>query len=76
MAYYVDISDVPLDFLEFMGYRVEAESEQFLLLNNKGEQHIVLREGRRFLYVHDFNDAQIFEGRAIIEAPADDDAGE
>jgi len=69
MAYYVDISDVPLDFIEFMGYRVEGENEQFVLLNRKGDQHIILKDGKRFLYVEDFNDAQALHGRAVIAAP-------
>lgn len=69
MGYYVDISDVPLDFLEFMGYRIESENAEFILLNHKGEKHIVVRDGVRFLHVEDYNDAKIFEGRRVIEAP-------
>lgn len=69
MGFYVDVSDVPLDFLEFMGYRVEKEDGSFILLNHKGEQHIVSKNGARYLMVDDYNDAKIFDGRRKIEVP-------
>lgn len=73
MGYYVDISDVPLDFIEFMGYRVERQDNQYILLNHKGEQHIVLKDGVRYLHVEDMNDALVFQGRRrVINAPTDE----
>ncbi len=69
MGYYVEVTDVPLDFIEFMGYRVEGQDDEFVLLNRKGEIHIIAKNGRRFLYVEDLNDAKIFEGRQILRAP-------
>ena len=72
MGFYVDISDVPLDFLEFMGYTVEAENETIIVLNRKGDHHIVLREGTRYLHVEDPNDAEIFAKRRMFKAPPRD----
>ena len=72
MAYYVDISDVPLDFLEFMGYRVEGQDDRFILLTNKGEHHVISKGGKKFLRVEDINDAKAFEGRKLVKAPPKD----
>ena len=72
MGFYVDISDVPIDFLTFMGYSVSAQNDQFILLNHKGEPHIVVRNGTRYLYVEDFNDAAIFERRRKVQAPPEE----
>ncbi len=73
MGSYVNIDGLPINFLEFMGYVLVAENEDFLLFNNKGQDHIIFRKGPRLLFVEDDNDVAIFRNRPRIEAPPPDD---
>jgi hypothetical protein len=71
MGSYVNIDGLEIGFLEFMGYVLVAENEEFLLLNHKGDEHIIYKPGPRFLYVADDNDVHIFKNRPRIPAPSD-----
>ena len=73
MGSYVDITGLPTAFLEFMGYIVVAENDEFLLLNHKGDPHIIYKPGPQMLYVEDDNDVPIFKNRPRIDAPPDEE---
>ena len=67
--YYVDITGVPDDFLELMGYCKVLEDDQFELRIAKDKEYILPKKGRRHLYVDDPNDAAIFRARPKVAAP-------
>jgi hypothetical protein len=67
--YYVNITGIPDDFLEFMGYTKVAENDDFELRVFKDETYIINKNGPRFLYVEDPDDAAILRGRAKVAAP-------
>lgn len=58
MAEYVDIDAIPLTFLEFLGYYLVSEDEEFQVFVNKGEVFAVSKSPPKLLYVDDRNDAQ------------------
>ena len=72
MGSYVNIDGIPINFLEFMGYIRVAENSEFLLLNHKGDEHIIYKPGPRMLYVGDNNDVEIFKNRPRLPAPPAD----
>jgi hypothetical protein len=59
--YYVNISGITQEFLDFLGYIVICENEEFKILSNKGTLHIVDKSRPR-LYVDDKNDAGLLGG--------------
>jgi hypothetical protein len=59
--YYVDISGVSQEFLDFLGYVVVYEEEEFKMISHKGATHIVDKQRPR-LYVDDANDASLLSG--------------
>jgi len=69
MGSYVSIDGIPIGFLEFMGYIRVTEDADFLLLNHKGDEHIIYKRGPQLLYVADDNDVAIFKNRPHVEAP-------
>ena len=70
-GYYCCIDGVPNEVLEFLGYSLIRESDDFELWQDyNGNEQIVYKRGRRYLYVDDFNDAQILRSRRVIPAPA------
>ena len=69
MGSYVNIDGLPIEFLEFMGYVRVAENDEFLLLNHKGDEHIIYKPGPRMLFVEDGNDVAIFKNRPRMDAP-------
>lgn len=68
MGSYVDITGLPTQFLEFMGYIVVDQNDEFILLNHKGEEHIIYKP-KPMLYVDDENDVAIFANRPRVPAP-------
>lgn len=72
MGSYVNIDGLPIALLEFMGYVRVAENEEFLLLNHKGDEHIIYKPGPQMLYVEDHNDVEIFKNRLKMDAPPPD----
>lgn len=69
MGFYVDISDVPHEKLEFLGYYAVAEDDEFRLYENKGDGQVVAKEGKRWLYVDDLNDAHALGFKFRVPAP-------
>jgi hypothetical protein len=59
--YYVNIAGVPQGFLDFLGYFVLAEDEEFKILVHKGDLHLV-DKNKPYLYVDDQNDAGLLKG--------------
>jgi hypothetical protein len=76
MGSYVDVTGLAIEFLEFMGYVLVDEDDEFLLLNHKGDEHIIYKPGPRLLYVEDDNDVAIFKNRPRFDAPPADDPQE
>ncbi len=73
--YYVDIAGVPRSTLEFAGFIVVFEDEDFMLLYHKGDMHLIDKE-KPYLYVDDRNDADLLHGfkmRDKIPLPRKDD---
>jgi hypothetical protein len=70
--HYVNVTGIPLEFLELMGYDLVHEDDEFILLNHKGDEHVLSKHGCQYLYVDDQNDAAIFRSRSRIPAPPDD----
>ena len=71
--YYVDISEVPEDTLEFLGYYCLAQNEEFKFYRDVyGDEHVV-EKAHPFIYMEDVNDAAIIgrlTGQLImIQAP-------
>jgi hypothetical protein len=69
MGSFVDVTGIPLRFLEVLGYILFEENEDFELLVNKGQPHLLPKEGSRLLYVEDDNDVSILRARRRIPAP-------
>lgn len=69
MGAYVDVSDIPVDMLEFMGYIVVSEDNDFILVNHKGDEQILSKDPPRYLHVEDGNDADVFRKRKAYKAP-------
>jgi hypothetical protein len=67
MAFFVEITDVDLKDLEFLGYYLVEQDHQFALYTNKGDAYIVHINGkRRHIYVEDPNDAEILRRKNKI----------
>lgn len=62
-AYYVDIQGVYDEVLEFVGYILVAEDDEFQLFVHKGREFLLPKNGTRFLYVDDLNDADVLRSR-------------
>lgn len=71
MRYYVSIADVSDEFLEFLGYVLREETDEFKVYSRHGEL-MVVQKTNPFLYVDDLNDARILKGRNMMAIPADD----
>jgi hypothetical protein len=67
--HYVDVTNVPDEFLEVMGYCLFEETKEFQLRVFKGDPYILPKEGKRYLYVDDVNDAIMFRARPKVPAP-------
>jgi hypothetical protein len=59
--FYVNIAGVPQAFLDFMGYFVLFEDDEFKILLHKGDLHLV-DKNNPYLYVDDKNDADLLHG--------------
>ncbi len=64
MRYYVSIAGVPDEFLEFLGYVLVSEDDEFKAYLHKGETCIVKKSAPN-LYVDDLNDARILKGNMM-----------
>jgi hypothetical protein len=59
--FYVDITGVSQDYLDFLGYFVVYEDEEFKWLDHKGDVQII-DKARPRLFVDDMNDAMLLSG--------------
>jgi hypothetical protein len=57
--WYVDITGIDQSLLDFAGYPCIAEDEDFKILFNKGDIHIIDKKGKQYLYVDDVNDVTL-----------------
>ncbi len=71
--YYVNVTGIPLKDLEFMGYNLIKENEDYIFLANKGDHYVLSQHGCRYLYVNDPNDAAILRDLKRIPAPPADE---
>lgn len=67
--YYVDVTGIPDELLEFLGYILVHENEEFQLRHYKGDPVIIQKSGKRYVYVDDINDAAILKRRPKVAAP-------
>jgi hypothetical protein len=59
--FYVDIAGVSQEFLDFLGYVLVYEEDEFKMLSHKGALHLIDKATPR-LYVDDKNDADLLGG--------------
>jgi hypothetical protein len=64
--FYVNITGISQDTLDFLGYPCFAEDEEFKILYHKGELFLVDKKGTSYLYVDDKNDADLLKGAFAI----------
>ncbi len=69
---FVQIPNVPDEFLEFLGYLKVEETEEFKVYVRHGDP-IVVQKANPYLYVDDLNDARILKDRNMMEIPPDDE---
>lgn len=68
--WYVSICHLTDAELEFLGYSVVRESDEFKIYRDyTGDEHIVQKNGKKFLYVEDLNDAVAMRSAFVIPAP-------
>lgn len=70
MRYYVSIAGVADEFLEFLGYMLVEENEEFKVYLRHGEL-MPVKKANPFLYVDDLNDARILKGRNLMAIPGE-----
>ena len=72
-TYYVEITGISQNFLDFLGYYSVYEDRNLKLLRNKDAYFLLEKKGRQYLYVDDKNDADLLTGaflaRSRIPAP-------
>jgi hypothetical protein len=77
--FYVNITGISQEFLDFVGYPVIHEDKDFKYLMNKGQLHVIDKKGTQYLFVDDKNDADLLRGpflaRKKIDAPVDGGGG-
>ncbi len=69
--WYVSIDNVPDDKLEFIGYLLVREDEEFFVYTHihSGDDFIIDKNGPKFLWVDDINDAIAINARVAMIAP-------
>ena len=57
---YVSIDGISDEYLAFLGYDLVIEDEEFKMYKDKaGDEHIVRKDAKPYLYMDDINDAMI-----------------
>ncbi len=68
--WYVSIEHLTDEQLEFLGYPVVRENEEFKVYRDyTGEEQIVYKAGPRFLFVEDINDAVAMNAARAFPVP-------
>jgi hypothetical protein len=65
--FYVDITGVSQDYLDFLGYFVVAEDDEFKIIDHKGDVHFIDKK-KPYLYIDDMNDANLLKGPFVARA--------
>ena len=72
--WYVTIDHLTDDQLEFIGYVLIKENDEFKVYRDySGTEHIVSRRGTPYLYVDDINDAAAIRSGKVVPAPTPSD---
>lgn len=68
--WYVSIDHLSDDQLEFLGYHVVKEDDEFVVYEDyAGEEHVVKKQGPKFIFVEDLNDAAAISSSRAFPAP-------
>lgn len=72
MRHHVSIAHVSEETLDFLGYFLIAEDDDHKLYHCKGE-HIIVAKDDPYLYVEDWNDAELLKGdvMSVPDTPED-----
>jgi hypothetical protein len=69
-SHYIDIQGVYEELLEFSGYVLVGEDDEFQLFVKDGVEYVVPRRGVRFLAVEPRNPAELrFSRRRVVPIP-------
>jgi hypothetical protein len=69
-GYYVCIDGIELSKLEFLGYSLIRENDEFEIWSDlTGDEHIIAKGCPRYLYMEDLNDAIILGAVRVTPAP-------
>lgn len=72
--WYVSIDGISDDTLAFLGYTLIGQDDDFKLYSHyAGDRHLVAKNGSKFLYVDDLNDALALNAERVVPAPDEDD---
>lgn len=69
MGHFVEVSGVPTDVLELLGWVLIEETEEFRVFIKKGELFIVDKTPPSFIFVDDYNDVPILRSHSRVPAP-------
>jgi hypothetical protein len=69
----VDISHLTDENLEFFGYQVVSENEEFKVYTDKNLEDHLVRKSSPLLYVEDINDAVYMSAISVVALPDDID---
>ena len=70
MSHYVEIQGIYEEFLEFAGYVLVDEDDEFQLFVRNGQEYLLPKSGLRFLQVDHANDADLRQSRRrVVQIP-------
>lgn len=68
--FYALIDGIDDDKLTFLGFQCVYENDEFkLYLQYDGTEHVVAKQGRKYLMVEDLNDANLLNSHEVVEIP-------
>jgi hypothetical protein len=71
-GFYCRVDNVPKEVLDFLGYYLVREDDEFELWQDLyGEEHIVRKSGPKYFFVEDMNDALVLRASKVHRAPED-----
>ncbi len=72
-GFYCRIDNVSKEVLDFLGYHLIRENDEFELWQDLyGDEHILNKLGPKYLFVEDMNDASTLRASVVRAAPEDD----
>jgi hypothetical protein len=60
--FYVEITGLAQEFLDFLGYTIFEQDKDFKILIHKDDKYIIDKKGKQYLFVDDKNDAALLQG--------------